>query len=195
MRSLSGAPRASDGPWSTRMSPISSTSPSGMSLVHVTSTAIATSGPHRKRGRARAREVADFLTDRRDRDDVARRAACLGDAPRGLERDVAADTVVPRARGEPVVAQLDRLRREHGAVAEPHDRARLFSVARADVDEEILHLDLLVLVPLERAALLADHAGDAAVARRAPRRAARAAPRAASRRCRGTRGSPCRRCA
>ena len=164
-RSLSGAPRASDGPCVDA------------DVAHLLDLALGDVprprhvdrdrdvGAHRERGRAGAGEVADLLADRRDRDDVARRAARLGDATRGLERDVAADTVVPRARGESVVAQLDGLRREHGSVAEADDRARLVPVARADVDEEVLHLDLLVLVLLERAPLLADHAGEAPVAR------------------------------
>ena len=51
-----------------------------------------------------------------------------------------------------------------GRVADPHDRPRVVAVARADVDEEILELDLVVLVPLPRPSLLADRAGHAAVA-------------------------------
>src|SRR5206468_8256026 len=115
-------------------------------------------------GRTRPGEVAHPFTNRRNCNNVAGGATRLGHAARGLERDVAADAVVPRARSDAAVQQLDRLRREHDTVAGTDELARLVPVARADVDEQILQLDLLVLVLLERGALLADHAGQAAAA-------------------------------
>ena len=83
--------------------------------------------PQRVRRRARAAE-RDLLLRDRDRVDVARRAARLGDQPRRLERHVAAEPVVERARDERPRGQLDGLAGDHRHVADPHARPRLVTV-------------------------------------------------------------------
>ena len=80
--------------------------------------------------RARAGE-GDLLLHDGDRDDVAGRAAGLGDEPRRLERDVAAEAVVHRARDDAVVGQLDRLAVDHGDVADAHAAPRASSPSSA----------------------------------------------------------------
>ena len=70
---------------------------------------------------------------------------------RRLERDVGAEPVVERARGEPPARELDRLGREHRDVADLQAAERLVAVARADVDVQVLELELLrLLAGLER---------------------------------------------
>ena len=114
-------PRVSTAPVPNRWRPTSFSSSPGWSVANVTSTAIATSGLQRVRRRARAAE-GDLLLRDRDRVDVTRRAARLGHQPRRLERHVAAEPVVHRARDEAVAGQLDRLAGDHRDVADPHQR-------------------------------------------------------------------------
>ena len=59
-----------------------------------------------------------LVDDALERQQIAMRLS--GDAACRLESEVAADAVVPRARRDPVVAQLDRLRRGHRAVSDTH---------------------------------------------------------------------------
>ena len=105
-------------------------------------------GPQAVRHRPRAVEPG-LLLHGGDGDHVAGRAAGLGDEPRGLERDVAAEAIVHRARGDAAVRQLDRIAVDHGHVADPHERARLVAVLGADVDVQLLELGhlLAVVVP------------------------------------------------
>ena len=112
----------------------------------MTSTTIATSGLEAVGGRARAGE-RDLLLHDAAGDDVARRAAGLGDQARRLERDERAEPVVHRARHDAFAEQLDRLAGDHRDVADPHQRARLVAARRADVDVQLAQLrDLLAVV-------------------------------------------------
>ena len=99
--------------------------------------------------------------------DVAGRAAGLGHEPRDLVGDEAAEPVVHRARDDAAVRVLDRLAGDHRDVADAHPAARLVAVGGADVDVQLAQLgDLLALLLLEQVdRLLADDAGDGAVAR------------------------------
>ena len=103
----------------------------------------------------------------RDADDVAGRAAGLGDEPRRLEGDEAAEPVVERARDEAAVRVLERLARDHGDVADADQRARLVAVLRADVDVQVAQLGhlLALLVAQQVDRLLAHHARHDAAAR------------------------------
>ena len=99
-----------------------------------------------ERGRARAGEVADLLLHDREPGDVARRAALLGDAARNLERDVAAEAIVERARGDAPVAQLERRARDERGVADADERPCLVPVPGADVEIEIVEVERLAIV-------------------------------------------------
>ena len=94
---------------------------------------------------------ADLLLDRGDAGDAGRVAAALVAATRDLERDVGAEAVVHRARGEPVAGERQRLGVDHHRVADPQHRQRLVAVGGADVDVQALELDrLLALLVLEQ---------------------------------------------
>jgi hypothetical protein len=123
-------------------------------------------GAERVGGRARAGE-RDLLLRDGDARDVAGRAAGLGHQARRLERHEAAEPVVERAGDEPAVRVLERLAGDHGDVADPHERAGLVAVLRADVDVQVAQLRhlLALLVAQQVDRLLADHAGHDAVAR------------------------------
>ena len=165
-RGSSVEPRVSTGPEPNLWRPISFSSMPGASVANVTSTTIATSGCSEYAVvRAPPNVISSCATA--DRGDVAGRAAGLGHQPRGLERDEAAEPVVHRARDDAAVGQLDRLAGDHRDVADPHHRARLVAVLRADVDVQVAQLGrLLALLVLEQVdRLLADDAGDAPVAR------------------------------
>ena len=108
--------------------------------------------PEPVEGRPRSVE-ADLLLRRRDDRDVR----TLEPAER-FERDVDAGAVVEAARRDPAARELDRRPDHHHRIARLDKRARLLAVARADVDVQLLPLDLLVVLDLAR-----DHARDRAV--------------------------------
>jgi hypothetical protein len=118
--------------------------------------------------RARAGEIADLLLHGRDRDEVARRAALLCDAAGSLERDVATHAVVDRAGGEAAAVERERRTVPDRGIADPHEAFQLVAVLGADVEEEILVLDRLALLPAAAAKLLQprdDHARQRSVLR------------------------------
>ena len=117
----------------------------------------------RERGRARAPE-GRLLLRHRHGSQLPVRAAGLGNETRRVQRHERAEAVVERARDEPPVGELRRLRVDHCDVADPHPLARLIAVARADVDVQLADVgDLLaVLLAQEMDRLLADHARDGA---------------------------------
>ena len=78
--------------------------------------------------------------------------------PQRLERDVDAGAVVEAARRDPAARELDRQPDHHHRIARLDERPRLVAVARADVDIQLLPLDLLVVLEPAR-----DHARDGAV--------------------------------
>ena len=86
-----------------------------------------------ERARAGAGERGLLLGDRQ-REHVAGRAAGLGHEPSGLSGDVAADSIVERTGHDPVVAEVERRRIDHGDVADPDELAGLVAVLRPDVD-------------------------------------------------------------
>ena len=138
----------------------------GWSVANVTSTTIATSGRSENAVvRAPPKVISSCATATAKTSPGAPPASATSRA--ASQRDVAAEPVVHRARDEAVVGQLDRLAGDHRDVADAHQRARLVAVGRADVDVQVLELrDLLAVVVAQQVdRLLADHAGDDAVAR------------------------------
>ena len=71
-------------------------------------------------------------------------AAALVAAPRDLERDVGAEAVVHRARGEPLAGERERLGVDHDRVADPQQLECLVAVGGADVDVKAVELDRLL---------------------------------------------------
>jgi hypothetical protein len=121
-----------------------------------------------ERGRARAGEVADLLLHGRDGDEVARAPSPLREPPRGLERDVTADPVVERTGDGPAAVQRERRPVPQRGVARPDELLQLVAVLRADVEEEVLVLDRLALLPAAAAELVQarrDHTRERPLAR------------------------------
>ena len=113
-----------------------------------------------------AGEVPDLLLDDRERRDVARSPAFGRDAARHLERHVAPDSVVERARRDPVVAQLDRRAGHERSIACANRGACIRGVARSHIDIDIVEFErpsLLAAFPLVLAR--ADHGGERTVLR------------------------------
>src|SRR3954447_299746 len=172
-------PRMIAAPEPSSIFPCSLASPPGTSVAHVTSIAIAISGssantavrePGCERAPRGARAVIagiDLFLHGGNGDDIDLRVTGLGYAARGLERDVRAEPVVHRLRGDPVVRQLERLAHPDRGVARAHELLRVFARRRADVDEEIGVAERLAIAALlARAAATADDTGDEPFTRR-----------------------------
>ena len=80
--------------------------------------------------------------------------------PKRLQRDVDPGAVVEASRRDARIGQLERRRHDDDRVADLDERARLLPVPGADVDIELLPLDLLVVLHLP-----GDDAVDGAVLR------------------------------
>ena len=123
-------------------------------MACVTSTASETCRLGGECARTRAGEVADLLLHSRDGDEVAGRAALLGEAARRLEGDVAAHAVVDRAGREPGAVQCERRAVPNRGIADAQERLQLVAVLGADVEEQILVLDRLPLLAATAPTLL-----------------------------------------
>ena len=86
-----------------------------------------------------------------------RPSALLRQPSRRLERDVTADPVVERTRGDAVAGQRQRRAVPERCVPGTHELLELVAVLRANVEDEILVLDRLAL--LAPPAALLSHAG------------------------------------
>ncbi len=133
-------------------------------MAWVTSTTMAIVGSQQV-GRGLRAVDPDLLLNRCDPGDADRVAAALMTAARVLERDVGAEAVVHRARGETIAGEPQGLGVDHDRVADAHHAQRLVAVSGADVDVKPLDLDdLLALLVLEQVDwLAADDAGHRAV--------------------------------
>ena len=163
---LTTAPRVITGPLPRPCSPSSPASTPGASVAWVTSTAMHRSGSSPNAiARAPCEPISSMVAATAATGPVPPPASLTRRAT--SERDVDAEPVVERARDEPVVAQLQRLGRDHDRVALAHELARLLAVAHADVHVQALQLDgLLALVALEHVDRLApDDAGHRSAAR------------------------------